>query len=303
MDVPKTLGALLIGALFASLCSGGVVIQTLLYLKLYPSDSPSLKSLVLIIWLLDTFHTAFIWGALWEYLVDFYGKPDLIDRISWTLAMSIVFTAILTFCTHCFFAHRILKLSKKNWWLTAPIFVLAVLRLTSASGTTAQMLKLQSFAKFRDEVHWLFTLGLALSCMVDILITGSLFFLLQTSRGDAGNLNVVIDTLILYTFETGSITAAATIVSMICWIAMPTNLIFMGLHFVIGKLYANSFLVTLNTRRNLREQSYQSGGGGFPALVLTSRSRRSQAHSDESVRFFFFFFFLVVLSHVLHLCR
>ncbi|KAI3595822.1 hypothetical protein WG66_001025 [Moniliophthora roreri] len=239
MDVPKTLGALLIGALFASLCSGGVVIQTLLYLKLYPSDSPSLKSLVLIIWLLDTFHTAFIWGALWEYLVDFYGKPDLIDRISWTLAMSIVFTAILTFCTHCFFAHRILKrrspplschlLSKKNWWLTAPIFVLAVLRLSmsfyvsrtisyiliitrsrqaSASGTTAQMLKLQSFAKFRDEVHWLFTLGLALSCMVDILITGSLFFLLQTSRGDAGNLNVVIDTLILYTFETGSITAS-----------------------------------------------------------------------------------------------
>ncbi|KAK7051476.1 hypothetical protein VNI00_004450 [Paramarasmius palmivorus] len=46
MDIPKTLGALLIGAFFATLFSGGVVIQTLLYLKLYPSDPPRLKALV-----------------------------------------------------------------------------------------------------------------------------------------------------------------------------------------------------------------------------------------------------------------
>ncbi|KAK7051475.1 hypothetical protein VNI00_004449 [Paramarasmius palmivorus] len=171
--------------------------------------------------------------------------------------------------------HRIGGIAPRAW-----LMMITRSRQASASGTTAQMLKLRSFERFKHEVHWLFTLGLALSCMVDVLITGSLFFLLQTSRSDAGNLNAVIDTLIIYTFETGSITAAATIVSMICWIAMPTNLIFMGLHFVIVKFYANSFLVTLNTRRNLREQSYQSEHR-LPGLVLTSRTRRSESVSHQ----------------------
>jgi len=45
---------------------------------------------------------------------------------------------------------------------------------------------------------------------------------------------------------------------------MP-NLIFMGLHLVIGKLYANSLLVTLNTRENTR------------------KLMRSDSHSSEHV--------------------
>ncbi|KAK7437270.1 hypothetical protein VKT23_018715 [Stygiomarasmius scandens] len=187
----------------------------------------------------------------------------------WFLTFS---KAILTFSVHCFFAHRIFKLSKKNAFLTVPILFLAVLRLVSAAGTTAEMMILQSFSEFRTQVRWLFTLGLALSSGVDVLITGSLFYLLKSSRTEGGQLNGVIDSLILYTFETGSITCAATIISMICWIAAPTNLVFMGLHFVISKLYANSLLVTLNTRKNLRSRNRStSGSSGHPAMILEAR--------------------------------
>lgn len=34
---------------------------------------------------------------------------------------------------------------------------------------------------------------------------------------------------------------------------MRTNLVFLGLHFVIGKLYANSLVASLNTRKELRQ--------------------------------------------------
>ncbi|THV01289.1 hypothetical protein K435DRAFT_836909 [Dendrothele bispora CBS 962.96] len=49
-------------------------------------------------------------------------------------------------------------------------------------------------------------------------------------------------------FENGAITTVAT---MLCWLAMD-NLVFLGLHFVISKLYAGSVLAVLNYRARLR---------------------------------------------------
>jgi len=106
------------------------------------------------------------------------------------------------------------------------------------------MIRLEKFSTFKEQFRWLFSLGLALSSTVDILVTISLCVLLQNSRTLSLSLDQILDSLIRYTFEIGSLTCAGTIVSMICWLAMSDNLIFMGLHFVIGKLYANSLLAT-----------------------------------------------------------
>jgi len=65
-------------------------------------------------------------------------------------------------------------------------------------------------------------------------------------------LHSIIDTLILYAFEIGILTSAATVASLLCWVTLNNSLIFLGLHFVIGKLYANSLLATLNSRNELR---------------------------------------------------
>lgn len=270
-DTSTTYGAVAIGALSASLLSGAVAIQTILYYKLYPSDSVRVKILVFAVWLLDTSHTGFVWTSLWYMVIGHYGN---INVIPWSIAVTIVITAVLTFLVHCFFAYRIFMLSKRNWFLICPIMILAAFRLASACVTTSEMIRLKTYSTFKEDFRWVFTLGLALSSTVDILITGSLFGLLHTSRSEAENLNAVIDSLILYTFETGSLTCAATIIDMICWLTMSSNLIFMGVHFVIGKLYANSLLVTLNTRRGLRRGQTSSFGRTGSAILLDSRRPR-----------------------------
>ncbi|KNZ79335.1 hypothetical protein J132_10686 [Termitomyces sp. J132] len=126
-----------------------------------------------------------------------------------------------------FFAHRIFLLSKRHWRFTIPVLVLAVLRLgkffflyssiqiliyvtstASACATAGQMIRLHSFSLFNMQFRWLFTLGLALSSGIDILITSCLLFLLQSSRAEASStgLNVVIDLLVRYAFEMGTLT-------------------------------------------------------------------------------------------------
>ncbi|KAL1707436.1 hypothetical protein EV121DRAFT_255813 [Schizophyllum commune] len=141
-----------------------------------------------------------------------------------------------------------------------------------------------NFADFKEHFSWVFTLGLALSSAVDALITGCLFVLLHRSRKSTPlsmpGLTDMIDTLILYAFESGSLTCFATIVSMICWITMNHNLIFLGLHFVIAKR-SSLTLPRLNMRYMIRES--RSSSIGQPGIIVLERHDR-EADSLEQHR-------------------
>ncbi|KAF8435836.1 hypothetical protein L210DRAFT_3550764 [Boletus edulis BED1] len=268
VQVDTTFGALLLGGFSAAALSGVVVVQTLLYIKLFPQDSARIKSIVGAVWTLDTTHSLLVYTSIWIYLITNYGDVTKIDTIPIPLALTVINTAILTFIVHCFFSHRIHKLSRRQWRITALILVLAFFRLCCATVTTVEMIHKKTFTAFKAEFRWVFTLGLAMSCLVDILVTGFLTHSLQTLQNDkraSTSLDRVIGAVVLYTFETNLLTSAATIVSMICWLTMPDNLVFMGLHFFISKLYANSLLATLNTRKHLQHQRQRGASADFPA--------------------------------------
>ncbi|SJL17920.1 uncharacterized protein ARMOST_21490 [Armillaria ostoyae] len=308
-ELAKSYGAVAIGALCASLLSGAVAIQTILYYKFYPSDFFRVKFLVFVIWFLDICHTTFIWISIWDCFIIHFGDIGRIDVIPWSIAVTVVETALLTFLVHCFFAHRIFMLSRRNWLITCPILIAATLRLGSACVSTSEMIRLKTYSGFIEKFGWVFTLGLSMSSVADILITVSLFGLLQTSRTDAESINAIIDSLILYTFETGSLTCAGTIVDMACHDGSIPNTVgvdevepnlpghtfcyrktYLFLYRVFRitnpstKVYANSLLVTLNTRRGLRRgqtiyfsRNIEDGNG----LVLSPRRMMSRLSEPE----------------------
>ncbi|KAF8079388.1 hypothetical protein FPV67DRAFT_1664020 [Lyophyllum atratum] len=289
VDIARNQGALLIGGLIAAGLSGIVTVQAILYFKLYPLDSPILKVLACPDPFLSSVATNFckrlrflLYGkwvtprglacaAIWNYLIQHFGRAEDINIIPLTLSLTIVFTVSLLPGT----VHPPLnsRLAGNSYFLRSLLFrtpdippeqkklvpnvTYSLPRdLSALFGICAEMIRLQMFTLFKAQFRWLFSMGLAMSSIVDIVVTLSLFALLQNSRSRSLSLNHIIDSLILYTFEMGSLTCAGTIVSMICWLTMNDNLIFMGLHFVIGKLYANSLLASLNTRHDLRRQRH-----------------------------------------------
>ncbi|KAJ7729085.1 hypothetical protein DFH07DRAFT_850496 [Mycena maculata] len=277
--IPKTLGAIMLGGLFATLLAGMVNLQSVFYFRSYKKDSVQLKLLILAVWFLDNLHTSFIWGGMWYCLIEDYGERDKVDLIPWCIALTIIITALVTFLVHCFFARRIFLLSKKNWFMTLPVLVLTLVRLVAASVSTYEMLHYHSFDLFRVHARWIFTLGLSVSSLVDIFITGSLVHLFRLNRTESGRFNHIIDKLILYGLESGSATCIGTVISMLCWVITPQTLVFLGLHFVIGKLYANSLLVTLNARKNIQHVhvgptcSCEQQGG--PVVFLEPRPQKT----------------------------
>ncbi|THH28663.1 hypothetical protein EUX98_g5518 [Antrodiella citrinella] len=259
-DVRDTLGATLIGAFLSAGLSGMLTLQIIFYFRIYAVDFSRNRIMVAILWVLDVVHISMACSATWTYLVTNRSDNAISDYIPWTIAVTVALTAIITFIVHCFFAHRVYSLSGKKLLLASPIVILAFGRLFAALVSTSQMIRLKSFEKFVDQYGWVFTVGLSLSVAVDVIITVSLLIILRRSRTGYGTTtDRIIDIIAVYTVETGMITAVTTVVSLICWVTMPHNLIFLALHFTISKLYANSALATLNTRRALRARTQQSG--------------------------------------------
>lgn len=263
VDVPRTYGSILLGSFFAFGLSGAVSLQCVSYFKLYPHDGMPTKVLVSTVWLLDLVHSSFICASLWRYFITFLGDQTQIDYIPWTMAFTVLFTATQTFLVHCYFAQKILKASGRSWRITAPIVILAAGRLFAATVSTFEMVHLHQFSAFTKLYPgWVFTTGLSLSSGVDLLIMGWLCYYLVAIRTRIGPNSTMmirwVDLITLYTLENGALTFFSATASLICWLTMPTNLVFLGLHFVIGKLYANSLLASLNIRQELQNLRWQA---------------------------------------------
>ncbi|EIM83211.1 uncharacterized protein STEHIDRAFT_170545 [Stereum hirsutum FP-91666 SS1] len=287
--VKQSVGAILLGCLISCALSGIVATETFMYFRLYRKDRLTIKAVVVLVWTLDAVHTVLACDGLWDSLILNYGNPEMVDFIPRGIGLTVAFTAIVTFIVHLFFSWRLFKLSKGNWFLATPLALLALARLVAALVSTSEMLRVKSFSAFAHNLGWCFTLGLSISCAVDVLIVLSMCFYLRTSRTGFKTVDHIIDMIMLYTFNNGSITCVATVLSLIFWLTMPDNLIFFGLHFTITKLYAISLLSTLNTRKSLLEWSHPSTGDNheislpirFPGSI---GSRADRTRFEESLR-------------------
>ncbi|TFY55745.1 hypothetical protein EVJ58_g8053 [Rhodofomes roseus] len=184
----------------------------------------------------------------------------------------------------CFFAWRVHTVSYRKWWITTILAAVASARLIAALVSTAYMIRLQSYEAFRRDVGWVFTLGLSLSALLDILVASSLCYYLRKSRSAFSSMDAIVNTLTFYTIQNGSLTFVTTFISLILWVTVD-NLIFLGLHFAITKLYANAFLSTLNARKTLRlQQSSAEHDPSLPVVLGSDRHSRMRMQSGRMAR-------------------
>ncbi|KAG2107047.1 uncharacterized protein F5147DRAFT_220303 [Suillus discolor] len=242
--------------------------QFIVYFRIYFHESWRTKSLVIVIWLLDLSHSALVAVTLWDSIIATYGDLSKVDTIPWCIGPAIELTALITFLVQSFFAYRIYKLQKKKLTVAIPIVALSFARLIMASITNIEMLKLKSYSIFFQRFSWVFTFGLLLSAFVDIMITAFLCYFLRKNRPSFTGTMRIIDTLTFWAIQNGSITCAAAIATLVCWMTMPSNRIFLGLHFVVAKLYANSFLATLNARKQIWNGNRYTPSSNRPMSIV-----------------------------------
>ncbi|KAM6489362.1 hypothetical protein JOM56_015263 [Amanita muscaria] len=254
--IVKTYGALLIGALTATFLSGMNSLQTILYFRLFPKDSRTVKASVSAVWALDITHTALIWAAVWKYFIVNIGQIPKIDIMAPEFVPgAIVVTAVVTFIVHVqVLLYTTYLPPHRNYWISAPILFLALGRVGGAMATAGEMYRAGRFSVFAaSRSEWVLSLGLVFAAMADVAIMVAMFALLKSSREKSISLDNVIDQLIRYTLEMGTVTALTAVASMIAWLVEPHSLIFGAFYVCIEKVYAISFMGSLITRHHLRQ--------------------------------------------------
>ncbi|KAF9219032.1 hypothetical protein BS17DRAFT_469268 [Gyrodon lividus] len=275
--VDGTWGAGLIGLIVACILYGLTNVQTYFYYSTYTNDSLILKSLVALLWALDSAHTAIISHSIYFYVITGYGKPTV--TIIWSLPTEVFITATIAFIVQCFLMYRVWKMSGTSlrWVLTIPTLVLSAFSLATGYAYGAKLVEIKVLTRV-PEIVSLINMALGSTVAVDVLITLFLSLTLYFNKTGITRSDSVINRLIVYTVNNGLLTSLCALLDVIVHSALPTTFAFLAFYFLLSKLYSNTFLSTLNARRSLR------GRGEAPSGTALTLSFRTQSNAQAMSR-------------------
>ncbi|TDL25234.1 hypothetical protein BD410DRAFT_785104 [Rickenella mellea] len=250
------MGALFLCLLLSTLLFGIICLQAYSYYQKFPEDRVYVKLFVALLLALNLCNVALLSAGMHHYLIENFGNFSALMQPNGLINSSSFLNTFMTSMCQLYFGWRVWRLSNGNYFLTGTIIFLTCTHL--AFGTkivvTAFSAKFNDFqAKQRDSEAFIgTTLGSALAC--DIMITASLCFFLNRGKTGFRRTDSLVQSLILYSVCTGLITSLFAIVNISVFFSMQTNLVHLGIYFLMGKLYTTSLLATLNSRDIFRSQ-------------------------------------------------
>jgi hypothetical protein len=238
------------------------------------TDYPTLP--VYFVFLIETVQTALTGGDIYYWFMAGFGDLNRLRNSRFSAIDSPTIDAFISFIVQGFFCYRIWTLNKRMWWLCLIIAILSVAQAIGAAWGGIKSTTLGRYAVIKSALYlWLVT-----STVVDILIAIAMTLLLRQVRGNEGrSSNYILPRVVRLTIETNTLTASVAIVSLVLYVAFPNEIYYTCSTGVIGKLYSNSLLVTLNNRIYFRDHpSPGSLGEGDSAYVspFASGNREGQ---------------------------
>ncbi|TFK51499.1 hypothetical protein OE88DRAFT_1553905 [Heliocybe sulcata] len=244
----------------APLLYGITLGQVTKYFQTFKDDRLALKLMVIGAFLLDTFQQCLITHSMWFYLVArCNGNPEGFGFANWSYLGQILPSEVVFYMVQFFYITRIWILSKRKIaWL---LFVPATMEIVFSTVYTWQFYAHPSFTDLDEtaEEHQVLR-GLLIAIVTCAIVTDmgiaiSMSKLLHdASKHSLSRSRSLINTIIRYSIATGSLITVVMIIFLSCVLALPGTMVFVGLYFIMGKLYVNSMLAMLNGREALRVQ-------------------------------------------------
>ncbi|GBE86423.1 hypothetical protein BKA93DRAFT_549242 [Sparassis latifolia] len=251
------LGGMFIEISLAAMLYGITTAQAYLYWWNFPNDVKIIRRTVLLIWLLETLHTAFCLHMMYHYVITGFGNLVTASLIIWSAGATVFTEVTIAAFAQGFFIRRIWILSHKSIIVTAIPSVLLFIRVCMSYATGVLTWTTATWKEFDQNKGSFFTVtcGLSFAAATDLAVAVILIYYLQSSRTGFQGTDHLIRSMQSYVVNSGALTMVVSISIVLTFIFVKNSLVFAGLVQVQGKLYANSFLATLNAR------TLRQGGG------------------------------------------
>jgi len=289
-SVDDTLGALFLGVVMAMALWGASTVQAYYYYNRYRDDAAWIKLMVGVVWIFDSAHQGMIIHAVYTYMITFYGHVEELNVLVKSIVYEVAMTGCITLIVQGFFIMRIWRLSNKRLELAAFLAVVCVVEFCLSVYYAARAVSLTTFDQL-NVLKWTTDAINGVGAGLDLLIALSMIYLLHGSRTGFSKSDTIINKLIIFAMNTGTLTSLWAIAALICITVMPTTFWYIMFYFCTCKLYFNSLLATLNARKDIRgghpDGSRQDtsismnrfGGRDIEASVNVSKVRPAHALS------------------------
>ncbi|TCD61641.1 hypothetical protein EIP91_008129 [Steccherinum ochraceum] len=260
------LGPLLVGGLMSMVLYGITCAQTFVFYQKSLADRWPLKLTVFVLWFIDTFDVFLNGHILYYYLVVNFLNPLALTVPVWSILLHVTVTAV----SNCISVYHTSLANEREKLDSVYIHQLATSIVITAKAFGRTFIGLQALSS-------LFYTDFAAVLAADLTVALSLTYFLHISRTGLKKTESLINVLILYTINTGLLTALDSSAGLVLFVVMPNNLVYVAFYLQLSKLYVNAYLATLNARETLRDRSVNE----HVSIHLSQISGSHGGHSNQ----------------------
>ncbi|KAI0635115.1 hypothetical protein C8Q77DRAFT_1156458 [Trametes polyzona] len=241
-----TVGALLIGGIVGPMLHGLTCSQAFMYYGRSEKDPTFMRLYVFSIWCIDSLNVFLVGHTLYYYFITSYGNPGVFQTPAWSLVLLVLVTSLVSFMVRGMFIKGIWHLSHENPILTGGLGLLSVFDLVcgliltvkgfNVKGGGMESLKISLYLNFASAV------------LADAAVAVTLLNLLRGSKTGNPRRDSALGRLMLYTVNTGLLTAADATVALLTYAIMPHNFVFLTPYMILSHFYTNALFASLNAR-------------------------------------------------------
>ncbi|KAI0331672.1 hypothetical protein GY45DRAFT_1322027 [Cubamyces sp. BRFM 1775] len=292
------LSAILIGCVIQSIFYGNCFFLTWRYLSQdRKADSRWFVASVILAWLLCTLSVIITVHGLWFFVVESAFHENA--PAPWTVDFFLLVNSIVACLVRTLYVKRLWKLRNSLTLFNLPgravsaiaSLVAVCLCIVDLGGSIEISVQLYTSPEDKEDMDILrpvFILIFATGIASDAILTGMMCLWLNSARTGLKRTDSIINTLIVYSIETGLFPGLVETGGMIAFFVNPASQVFLAFYLQIGVLYLSSLLTSLNARRKVQERIEQPFSVNFSALnrVYDTSSQsgtdRARASSDSS---------------------
>ncbi|KAJ7677042.1 hypothetical protein DFH06DRAFT_617475 [Mycena polygramma] len=289
LDIPLLTGPIVLGYMWNYWLYGILCIQVYLYSQAFPNDPHGIKAVMWTMFILESVSTLFVTIGAWDQYGSGWGDINSLTVIDWSWIPLALLNPILAAIAQSFYIWRIWELSKRLWLCV----IIGLVMLTQVTAGCYYGIVLAIEHRGLDKALALSTeiaINAIASAGTDVLITVSLVWTFHGLKHQTRirETHGIINRLIRFSVETGAVTTAAGTIHAVLWLSSHQWNIHFIFWLMLGKLYSNMLVATLNCRAPTVRKEFETPGAcsglksnppalcGAPALAArcTYRSRR-----------------------------
>ncbi|KAF9052529.1 hypothetical protein BDP27DRAFT_1304455 [Rhodocollybia butyracea] len=246
-DIQVIAAPLLIGYLLNWGLYGALAVQVYIYYMAFPNDRLAIKSLVAIVFTLETLQSVLVAHDAYNDYARGFGNLNTLGSAQLEWLSVPILSGIISCTVQIFFAYRISVLSKSR----AALIVISLIALTQGISAIVQGIQaciLGNFAKLQKEAFASCTVWLVGSAVCDIIIAVCMSYYLSRMNTRFRATKMLVNKLIHLSIETGTMTATFATIDIILFITFPNNSYHATVALTLAKLYSNTLILIFNSR-------------------------------------------------------